>query len=112
MRVVCLSVLVGAGLLMALAAGPIAGESVYEPAVRRTATRSDELITHFAAGEGRPHTLVVVDERQRTVGVLHIDATTGEITLKSVRNINWDLQMTDFNSNSPLPQDIRKGLER
>jgi hypothetical protein len=46
------------------------------------------------------------------VGVYHVERSTGEITLKSVRNLTWDLQMVQFNSGNPLPQDIRNGLAR
>ncbi len=38
--------------------------------------------------------------------VYHIDAS-GVITLKSARNIHWDLQMEQYNGTSPLPRDIR-----
>ena len=41
-----------------------------------------------------------------------LDRGTGEISPKSVRNLTWDLQMTEFNSGNPLPQDIRNGLKR
>jgi hypothetical protein len=42
--------------------------------------------------------------------VYQIEPQTGMITLKSVRRIAWDLQLTDFNTSNPLPQDIRNGL--
>ena len=73
---------------------------------------SDGLIAHVSAPDGRPQTVTVIDPRQRVMGVYHVDSSTGEITLKSVRNITWDLQMVEFNSGEPLPQDIRSGLER
>jgi len=41
------------------------------------------------------------------LAVYHVDKATGEIALRSVRNITWDLQMVEFNSGKPLPQDIR-----
>jgi len=61
-------------------------------------------------GENRQQ-LTVVDPDMRVISVYHIDAK-GEITLKSVRNIHWDLQMVDFNSSSPLPREIRALLEQ
>jgi hypothetical protein len=70
------------------------------------------LFTHVTATDGLPLTVTVVDTRQRVMAVYHVDRTTGESTLKSVRNITWDLQMTDFNTGKPLPQDIRNGLPR
>jgi hypothetical protein len=66
------------------------------------------LITHVPKAEGGPQAVVVVDPGQRVLAVYHVDKTTGEIALRSVRNITWDLQMVEFNSGEPLPRDIRK----
>ena len=75
-------------------------------------TGGSELITHVTAADGQPQIITVIDPRQRVMAVYHVDRTTGVITPKSVRNITWDLQMIEFNSGSPLPQDIRNGLQR
>ena len=56
--------------------------------------------------------LTVVDPRQRVLSVYHIDVATGKIALKSVRNIQWDLQIDDLNNDKPLPQEIRSSLEQ
>ena len=56
--------------------------------------------------------MTVIDPKQRVMAVYHVDRDTGEISPKSVRNITWDLQMIEFNSGNPLPQDIRNGLKR
>jgi hypothetical protein len=56
--------------------------------------------------------LTVLDPRQQTMGVYWIEAATGKITLRSVRNIRFDLMMTDFNGNNPLPREIRLQLEQ
>jgi len=56
--------------------------------------------------------LTVIDPRQRVLSVYHIDLVTGKIALKSVRNIQWDLQMTYLNIENPLPQEIRSLLEQ
>jgi hypothetical protein len=71
-----------------------------------------ELITHFQPTDGKPTTLTIVDPQRQTIGVYHINRETGEIELKSVRNIDADLKMDHLNTNSPLPQEIRQGLER
>jgi hypothetical protein len=68
------------------------------------------LFTQVTAENGQPLTVTVVDPRQRAMAVYHVDRSTGEIVLKSVRNLTWDLQMVQFNSGNPLPQDIRSGL--
>jgi len=72
---------------------------------------SGDLIAHVNTTDGQPQVVTVIDPRQKVIGVYHVDRTTGEITLKSVRNFTWDLQMVEFNSGEPLPQDIRNGLQ-
>jgi hypothetical protein len=56
--------------------------------------------------------LTVVDPKQQVISVYHIDLPTGKIALKSVRKIQWDLQIMDFNTENPLPQEIRSKLEQ
>jgi hypothetical protein len=56
--------------------------------------------------------ITIVDPRTRVMSVYHVDAKSGEIVLKSVRNIHWDLQMIEFNATSPLPREIRSQLNR
>jgi hypothetical protein len=72
-----------------------------------------DLITYFLPGEAnKANTLTIVDPASRSVAVYHVSRDSGEIQLKSVRNIAWDLGMEYFNSGSPLPEEIRRGLER
>jgi len=52
-----------------------------------------------------------VDTRTRALGVYHIDRGTGQISLKSVRSVQWDLMMDDFNGGNPAPQEIRSLLD-
>jgi hypothetical protein len=56
--------------------------------------------------------ITVIDPRERVMSVYHIEPKTGEIVLKAVRNITWDMQMTAFNGASPLPQEIRSQLHQ
>ena len=56
--------------------------------------------------------VTVIDPRSRTMSVYHIEHETGMITLKSVRNIYADLQMDEFNTDSPLPREIRAILKK
>jgi hypothetical protein len=69
------------------------------------------LFTKVTAESGQPLIVTVVDPRQRAMAIYHVDRATGEIALKSVRNLTWDLQMVQYNSGNPLPQDIRSGLQ-
>ncbi|QDU56422.1 hypothetical protein [Aeoliella mucimassa] len=60
---------------------------------------------------GEPITAVVYDPQQQVLGVYHVDRNSGEIELKSIRQIQWDLQMLHFQGKAPLPQEIKNGLE-
>jgi len=55
--------------------------------------------------------ITIVDPRSRVMGVYHIEQATGKIGLRSVRNIEWDLQMTYLNCEKPLPREIQTLLE-
>ena len=56
--------------------------------------------------------LTVIDPVQRVMCIYHIGAKNGEISLKSVRNISWDLRMTQFNGVNPQPEEIRSLVEQ
>lgn len=72
-----------------------------------------ELITWATpAGDQRQIVTVVIDPRTRTMCVYHVETTTGFITLKSVRNLHFDLQMVEFNGQDPTPKQIRSMLEQ
>ena len=105
--------LLGASLVIAVAAGQSSSEPPYAPPIDSPArSGGNELITHVSATDGAALTVTVIDPKQRVMAVYHVDRGTGEISPKSVRNLTWDLQMIEFNSGSPLPQDIRNGLKR
>ncbi len=107
---------VGALLVAGLVIAGTAGRSASEPASALPVSvtpdaQNAELITHVTAADGQPQIVTVIDPRQRVMAVYHVDRASGEITPKSVRNITWDLQMIEFNSSNPLPQDVRSGLQ-
>lgn len=56
--------------------------------------------------------LTLVDPRTRVISVYQIDVAKGEIALKGVRNIHWDLQIDEYNGVSPLPAEIRSLIEQ
>lgn len=68
------------------------------------------LASHLIEGQGKPHTLVLVDAKQKRVAVYHIDPDTGGMTLKSAREVSQDLLLEDFNSGRPTPKEIRDAL--
>jgi hypothetical protein len=108
--------LVGAFLIAGLVIAAIAGVGATEPsfvgAAATSSAQGGELITHVTAPEGQPPMITVIDPHQRVMGVYFVDRATGEISLKSIRNFTWDLQMVQYNSGNPLPQDVRSGLQR
>ena len=71
-----------------------------------------ELITHFLPSDGHATALTIVDPAAKRIAVYHIARDTGEIQLKSIRNITGDLGLDYWNSGSPLPQEIIEGIER
>jgi hypothetical protein len=114
MRRSLFGVLLIAGLVIAATIGR--GSSEYAVGgtgdVPTLSLQDTGLFTQVTAENGQPLILTVVDPRERALAIYHVDRGTGEITLKSVRNLTWDLQMVQFNSGNPLPQDIRNGLGR
>ena len=103
--------LLGASLVIGALAGRSSSEPPHVPPVDLSARAAcGELFTQVTATEGQPLTVTVVDPRQRVMAIYHVDRNSGEITLKGARNITWDLQMTDYNTGKPRPQDIRNGL--
>jgi len=72
----------------------------------RTASSSDLLALSHDSGDGRQQ-ITIVDPRQRVMAVYHVDRASGALQLKSVRNLQWDLLIEDYNSGTPAPRDIR-----
>ena len=112
MRHSLVGALLVAGLVIAATAGRSSSQSAAGPPVDVPLTRGGELIAHVTAADGQPQMVTLIDPRQRVMAIYHVDRATGQITPKSVRNFTWDLQMIEFNSGNPLPQDIRSGLQR
>lgn len=71
-----------------------------------------ELISWSTPMADQRQQVTVIDVRQRTMGVYEIDAATGKIGLKSVRNLSWDMQMTEFNCANPSPSEIRSLMSK
>ena len=103
---VCLTVLVMA------AWGMSATNVGFAQKVAPPSLGSPGLISHVAQLGDNRQQLTVIDPAMRVIAVYHIDSSKGEITLKSVRNFHWDLQMLEFNTAAPLPQEIRSMLEQ
>jgi hypothetical protein len=73
----------------------------------------DLIVLPIASGDkAQGQLLAVVEPKQQVMSVYRIDANTGKIALRSVRNLRYDLQMTNYNNEAPLPQEIQTLLEQ
>lgn len=54
--------------------------------------------------------IVLVDPERQTIAVYHIVPDKGDIQLKSVRKIDADFALEEFNLGEPSPSTIRKNL--
>jgi len=54
--------------------------------------------------------IVLVDPDRQTIAVYHIDPDKGDTQLKSVRKIDADFALEEFNLSEPTPTTIRKNL--
>lgn len=112
MRMTVWGVGVGAVLLVALVAvlGPRSEALAQRPGVLPGGP-ADGLQAFTVPVNDKKQMLIVVDPKQHVVSTYHVDTQSGEIALKGVRNIHWDLQMSEFNGVNPLPREIRALLE-
>ena len=71
----------------------------------------DLIVVPMTTGD-KGQMLSIVDPRTRMLCVYRVDPVTGKIALKSARNLNWDLLLTNLNNEAPLPQEIQSLLEQ
>jgi hypothetical protein len=116
MRSATFGLVLGAGLILvawSASALPQAwGQRPAGPPVNgldRVAATGELIALSFDAGGGRQH-VTLIDPRTHVVSVYAIDPATGEIALRSVRNVHWDMQMDEFNGSAPNPREIRSLL--
>ncbi|MBN2295150.1 MAG: hypothetical protein JXM70_22160 [Pirellulales bacterium] len=109
MKTILLGALAGALVVATgLIAFPENGEAqVRPPYVQRPAGSNDGLIALSETVDGRYQQVTVIDPLSHSMCVYHIDFTSGEIALRSVRKIHWDMQMTDFNGTKPLASEVK-----
>lgn len=108
MRNAVLGALIVAGLwmLVASAAGGRDRLATAGPIVSDGA--GQELVTLATPVGDNRQMLTIVDPRTRAICVYHVELASGAIALKSVRNIHWDQQMTDYNTVAPLPGELQR----
>ncbi len=71
-----------------------------------------DLMAFSSESTAGPAQVILIDAKTRAMCVYHVDRSTGKIELKSVRNVNWDLLMEEFNGVRPLPREIRDLFEQ
>lgn len=94
-------------LLVSLVAAQLPGGSVAQKA-SGAATGGDGLIVLSTNGQQ----IVVVDSETRTMGVYHIDPAKGDITLRTIRSLYYDLQLKEYGGTSPPPTQMRGMIEQ
>ena len=112
MKRVILGTLVGVGfVLTAIAVAEQRGEVVAQgPNPVASSPGTEMIVVPTAVGDSQM--LTIVDPKQHVLGVYRINMMSGRIALVSVRNIQWDLQINDLNTEKPLPLEIRSMLEK
>jgi hypothetical protein len=113
MKTAMFGALVGAGLVMAaVGATPDRSEALGQRLRPSGSAKPEgELIALSAIVEDKYQQLTVIDPKTRAMSVYHVQLASGDIELRCVRNIHWDLQMDYYNGNGLLPPEIRSALE-
>ena len=114
-RVPAASRAVAAGLCLAvaglLAGGVLAAQRAGRPVPTEAGDRSAALWTLATPLDDGRQMLLLVDQQNRALAIYHVDPATGTLTLKSTRDIRWDLMVEDFNCQEPRPAALRKMME-
>ena len=114
MRAAVLGFLVVIGLgIVAAGAGLERNEGVPQRAlwaqVQSTLANAEMLAVSANVGD-KYQQLTLIDPKQRVISVYHIEFATGSIALQSVRNFQYDQQLTHYNGKDPLPEHIKSLL--
>ena len=108
MRTALLGALFGAGLVVAaVGATPDRGEVFAQRTSAYRPTADSGLIALSTVVGEQYQQLTVIDPKQRVMSVYHVELATGDVELKCVRTIHWDLQMMCYNGKGLLPQEIQ-----
>jgi hypothetical protein len=114
MKKAILGFLACVGLVIAAVAappGPAGAPLGVPPTSRPVQAAAGEMIALSTVVADKYQQLTVIDPKQRVLSVYHIELATGNVRLCCVRNIHFDLQMMEFNGESPLPREIESLLK-
>jgi hypothetical protein len=112
MRMAVVGALVVAGLTTAaVAVRPDGSKAFGERMESYCPTASDSHFVAFSTTvENKYEQLTVIDSTRSVILVYHVELASGSVELRSVRNIESDLQLYDYNGKPPLPSEIRSQL--
>lgn len=99
------AVLAGVGLAQGPGTRPVTAGAMALPSSDRSAS-GDLVVLSHEGPDGRQQ-ITVVDTRQRVIAVYQVDRASGALQLRSVRNVQWDLTIEEYNCASPAPREIR-----
>lgn len=112
MKSAVLGALVLAGLVIATLVGlPGSHQVLAERAGPDEVGAGQGMIALSCTTDDNRQQITLIDPLSRVMSVYHVDGKTGYITLKSVRNVTWDLQIMELNGVSPLPREVRSLVE-
>lgn len=108
MRFVALAaVVVLAGLTGSLLGYPTGAAEQFSPPPLVTQGESSGLIALASPPTGEVQQFTVVDPATRAMAVYHVNLKSGQIELKSARNLRFDLQLEDYNGVTPKAKEVR-----
>jgi hypothetical protein len=86
--------------------GDVTAPQATPPAVKPLVLSDGFIALSSDTADGQQQ-ITVIDTKTRVMAVYHAAHQSGVITLKSVRDISADLKLDEFNTNSPVPREIR-----
>jgi len=103
----------GAGVAIAtfLGSGGLAAQRAGRSLPVGTGDQTGPLWTLATPLEDGRQMLLVVDQQNRAMAIYHVEPASGTLTLKSTRDVRWDLMVEDFNCQEPRPSALKKMLE-
>jgi len=113
MRVAVIAVLLAAAAVVVVCGFTVGRDKAYAQryAGPSGSVQDGQLIAFTSDSAEGVQQLIVIDPKTHVLSVYHVPRSTGQVKLKSVRNIHWDLQMDEFNGEAPSPREIRSLLK-
>lgn len=90
-------------------AGPQSGHSVNGGIPAAVASTGTSMMASSVLSNGFQQ-IAIYDQPKQTMAVYHIDPNSGDIQLKSVRRLDADFALQEFNLSEPTPSTIRKNV--